>query len=75
MELMGEGFNAANENFRNERTVGMRLWIRFAVTAVPIALLALSWLIQRKKFIIDEDYYDMMMSKIKERHGEEVENS
>ena len=70
MELMGENFNAANENFKNNRTIGMRLWIRFAVTLLPIGLLTLSWLIQRKKFIIDEDYYDMMMKEISSRPGE-----
>lgn len=67
MELMGENFNAANVNFKNNRTIGMRLWIRFAVTLLPIGLLTLSWLIQRKKFIIDEDYYDMMMKEINSR--------
>ena len=67
MELMGDNFNAANENFKNYRTTGMRLWIRFAVTLLPIGLLTLSWLIQRKKFIIDEEYYDMMMKEIDKR--------
>lgn len=72
MELMGENFNAANENFKNNRTTGMRLWIRFAVTLLPIGLLTLSWLIQRKKFIIDEDYYDMMTAEIDKRDRPEV---
>ncbi len=72
MEIMGDNFNAANENFKNSRTTGMRLWIRFAVTLLPIGLLTLSWLIQRKKFIIDEDYYDMMMKEL-EKRGELTE--
>ncbi len=72
MELMGDGFNAANENFKNNRTTGMRLWIRFAVTVLPIGLLALSWLIQRKKFIIDEEYYDMMMTELDKRDQPEA---
>jgi sugar (glycoside-pentoside-hexuronide) transporter len=67
MELKGDDFNAANANFRNVSDIGMRLWIRAAVTLLPIILLGISLLIQRKKFIIDEDYYDMMMNEIQER--------
>ena len=70
MELMGDNFNAANANFRDQRNLKMRLWLRAAVALAPIALLALSWFIQHKKFIIDEKYYDQMMAEIEKRRIE-----
>ena len=48
MELMGDNFNAANANFRDQRNLKMRPWLRAAVALAPIALLALSWFIQHK---------------------------
>lgn len=45
----------------------MRLWIRIAVTIVPAVFLLLSLLVQNKKFIIDEKYYDMMLEEIEKR--------
>jgi sugar (glycoside-pentoside-hexuronide) transporter len=69
MELVGDGFNAANENFRNvaKDDIKMRLIMRAAVTLVPILLMISAWLIQEKKFIIDEKYYDMMLVEIDKR--------
>lgn len=67
MELTGEDFNAANVNFKNNSNVGMRLWLRTAVTVVPIILLFLALMVQNKKFIIDEKYYDMMLKEIEKR--------
>ncbi len=63
--------SAANLNFRDKSTLGMRVWIRAAVSIVPIALLLLSLYIQKKKFVIDEEYYDMMMAEITKRHETE----
>ncbi|MBQ2894883.1 MAG: MFS transporter, partial [Clostridia bacterium] len=54
-------FNAANKNFKESRNLGMRLWLRAGVTVFPVLMLVASLLIQNKKFIIDEDYYDMML--------------
>lgn len=56
--------SAANAHFRDKRTLGMRLWVRFAVSIVPISLLLLALYTQKKKFFIDEDYYDRMMEEI-----------
>lgn len=67
MELMGDGFNAANENFRNKSSIKMRLWLRSATALIPILLIAASWFIQHKKFIIDEKYYDNMMAELEKR--------
>ena len=60
--------SAANLNFRDKGTLAMRVWLRIAVTAVPIALLLLALYVQRKKFIIDEAYYDMMIEEIDRRN-------
>lgn len=73
MQLTGKGFNAANENFKKESNLSMRLWIRMAVSLVPILLLAASLLIQEKKFIIDEKYYDMMLVEIAKKNENAVE--
>ena len=63
--------SAANLVFRDQGTFGMRFWVRFASTVVPIVLLLLSLYTQRKKFFIDEDYYDQMMTEINSRKEEE----
>ena len=60
-------FNAANKNFKESRNLGMRLWLRAGVTVFPVLMLVASLLIQNKKFIIDEDYYDMMLVEIEKR--------
>lgn len=61
--------SAANLSFRDKSTLPMRVWLRVAVSALPILLLILSLDIQKRKFIIDEDYYDMMVESIKAREG------
>lgn len=71
MELMGENFNAANENFKNRSDLKMRLWLRAATALLPILLIAGSWFIQHKKFIIDEAYYDKMMVEIEQRQKQQ----
>ena len=59
--------SAANLNFRDKSTFSMRLWVRLAISLLPMILLIFALIIQRKKFIIDEDYYDMMVKEIAER--------
>lgn len=56
--------SAVNLHFREKRSLHMRLWVRAAASLVPIALLLLSLFTQKKKFVIDEDYYDKMMKEI-----------
>jgi melibiose permease/lactose/raffinose/galactose permease len=70
MEIRGKNFNAANEYFKNKGDLKMRLWIRAAVSVFPIFLMFASWYIQKKKFIIDEKYYDMMLKEIDARREE-----
>ena len=63
--------SAANLHFRDQRTLTMRVWVRLAATLLPALLLVISLWIQRKKFIIDENYYDRMMVEINSRKEEE----
>ena len=67
-EVDGVAFNVANMHFRDKGDLSMRLWIRAAVTVVPMLFLFAALIIQHKKFIIDEKYYDMMMEEINSRH-------
>ena len=61
--------NVADRQFRDNRTLGMRLWLRAAVSVVPAGLMVVALLIQNKKFVIDETYYDMMLAEIDKRHA------
>ncbi len=61
--------NVADRQFRDNRTLGMRLWLRAAVSVVPAGLMLVALLIQNKKFVIDETYYDMMLAEIDKRHA------
>lgn len=63
----GNDFNAANKNFKDDGNIEMRLWVRAGVSVVPVIFLVCALLIQNKKFIIDEDYYDMMLEEIEKR--------
>ena len=66
-EIDGVAFNVANIHFKEQSTMSMRLWIRAAVTVVPMLFLFAALIIQHKKFVIDEKYYDMMMEEINSR--------
>lgn len=61
-------FNAANDNFKQESNLSMRIWVRVGVSVVPVVCLLVALFIQNKKFIIDEEYYDMMMAEIENRN-------
>ena len=63
--------SAANIHFRDQRTLTMRVWVRLAATLVPALMLLLALYIQRKKFFIDEDFYDQMIREIDSRKEEE----
>ena len=66
--------SAANLKFRDQSTLSMRIWIRAAITVIPIILLLLSLYTQRKKFVIDEDYYDSMLCEINRRKEENAQS-
>ena len=70
-DLKSGGESAANIHFRDQRTLTMRVWIRLAATLVPAVMLFFALWIQKKKFFIDEDYYDQMIEHIENRKSEE----
>ena len=72
-DLESGGESAANLNFRDQRTTRMRVWVRAAATVLPIVMLLLSLYVQKKRFIIDEDYYDKMIAEIDARRRAEGE--
>lgn len=63
--------SAANLHFRDQRTLTMRVWVRLAATLLPALMLLLALFIQKKKFFIDEDYYDQMILEINSRKAED----
>ncbi|MDD4311412.1 MAG: MFS transporter [Eubacteriales bacterium] len=65
--------SAANLHFRDQCTLTMRVWVRLASTLLPALMLIISLYIQKKKFFIDEEYYDRMIHEIDNR--KEGENS
>lgn len=73
--IKGDGFtnNSVNELFSENKTIGKRLTLRIACTIVPALCIFFSWYIQKKKFIIDEAYFDMMIKTIDERKKEKNE--
>ena len=64
--------NAADEIYQAKRTIGTRLAIRFSCCIVPLVLMVLCLYIQRKKFIIDEEYFDKMLKEIEERKQKQL---
>lgn len=69
-DLKSGAESAANLSFRDRSTTAMRVWVRVAVTVVPIVLLLAALYTQKKKFVIDEDYYDNMIAEINRRKEE-----
>ena len=63
--------SAANLHFRAPCTLTMRVWVRLASTLLPALMLVISIWIQKKKFFIDEEYYDRMIHEIDSRKEEE----
>ena len=68
----GADFNAADNNFLKQGNLSMRIWLRMSVTALPILLISIALLIQHKKFVITEDYYDMMLAEIESRKSQDT---
>lgn len=63
--------SAANIHFRDQRTMTMRVWVRLACTLLPALMLIISLWIQKRKFFIDEEFYDQMIDHINSRKEEE----
>lgn len=75
MEIIQNDYNAANLNFKDRTTPGMRIWMRVAVCVLPILLIALAWLIQNRKFKIDEKFYSEMLVELNRRRALVVDTS
>ena len=67
--------NAADEIYDAKRTFGTRLVIRISCCVVPCALMFGSMWVQRKKFIVDEVYYDQMMAEIESKKEHQAEDA
>jgi hypothetical protein len=59
--------NIANDVYKESNSLNTRIFLRIMVTVLPIVIAALSYYLQTRKFIVNEDYYDMMMKEIEER--------
>lgn len=62
--------DAADIYFKDIASKSMRLSLRATITLVPTILISLSYLVLRKKFIIDEEMYQMMIREIEARKVE-----
>lgn len=62
--------DAADNTFKGQATNSMRWGLRLTITILPILFVAASYLVIRKKFIIDEAKYDEMQEAIKKRRAE-----
>ena len=69
-DASGNDFNAGDEHFRDQvhKNIGARLVLRFAVCILPVILMIAAYFIQKKKFIIDEEYYDQILGELQARH-------
>lgn len=66
--------SADNEFYaKSTDNMGGRIMLRVVCTVLPICLLIASMLVQRKKFIIDEQFYDDMMVELDAKHAETAE--
>ena len=72
-DLKSGGESAANLNFRDQRTTTMRVWVRLSCTILPALLLLIALYTQKKKFVIDEEYYDKMIEEIDRRKEESAQ--
>lgn len=60
--------SAADISFKDQKDIRMQIMLRVAITAVPILLIAFSYVVLKKKFIIDEKMYEMMVKDIRARN-------
>jgi Na+/melibiose symporter-like transporter len=58
---------AADSAFKEKATDTMKLGLRLSITIIPVILIALTYLIFRRKFIITEGYYERIVLEIKSR--------
>jgi len=57
-------YNVANDYFNAQAGLGTRILLRIAVTFLPALFVYGAWIVQRKKYIIDEPFYDNLLKKL-----------
>jgi melibiose permease/lactose/raffinose/galactose permease len=65
-------YNVADEYFNQQAGIETRILLRFAVTVLPALLVYGAWMVQRKKYIIDERYFDSMVQKLERKNRKTV---
>ena len=50
---------------------GMALWLRVVMAVLPVIFMAIGYYVTMRKYIIDEEKYDEILTEVKKRHGEE----
>lgn len=67
--------NSADRIFNTHKTTKVRIILRLSSTLIPVLCILFSWLIQNKKFIIDEKYFDEITKEINKRKNKEEVSS
>ncbi|MDP2426223.1 MAG: glycoside-pentoside-hexuronide (GPH):cation symporter [bacterium] len=57
--------SAANSAFRDRSTPTMKILLRLSISLLPAILIFASYFVLHKRFIISEEYYEMMVKEIK----------
>ncbi|MCR5741485.1 MAG: glycoside-pentoside-hexuronide (GPH):cation symporter [Gammaproteobacteria bacterium] len=67
--------NTVNDIYGTMKTASARVQLRLASCLLPVLLMFGSFIIQRTKFIIDEEYFDMMMKEIEAKKQGSLEEA
>ena len=59
--------NLGTDAYKKSDSLVTRIVLRVMVTIVPIIIAILSYFIQNKKYIVNEEFYDKMMKELEER--------
>jgi melibiose permease/lactose/raffinose/galactose permease len=60
---------AANRVFRDEVSLPMQLGMRFGIAILPLLLIGGAYLVMKKKYIIDEAYFEQITELAKEKRA------
>lgn len=60
-------FNVGNEGFKDKSNISNRVSLRILSSVIPMVCLIINWHIQYKYYIIDENYYDLILKELEER--------
>jgi hypothetical protein len=66
---------AADSVFLEEANVGMRVSLRLAITVLPCILILAAWMLLKKKYVIDEKYYDQINQEINAKKQSKSESN